>query len=213
MPKQIKVFKENTTDKTINNFLKKTNGKIVNYSPIIVEWELIDEIIVPSITCKGVSVETTFSADNTKYDESMNSITVRYNSVLFFGDKIVFLNNLSEVLEIHYERDNLNRTYYIVYGYNGTTRLMVDYIDYERYYDGSLLGYLEQKQIYPVDSFVGYNRRTQMLEVIGKGTIQSNNNIAESNIKSAHIIAGGLHNIANTNKRVHNGKMQRKIVR
>jgi hypothetical protein len=82
MPKQVKIFKENTTEKTINNFLKKTNGSIVNYSPIIVEWELVDEIILPSITCKGVSVETTFSADNNRYDTPMDSITVRYLSLI-----------------------------------------------------------------------------------------------------------------------------------
>jgi hypothetical protein len=210
--KQIKIFKENSSEKTINNFLKKTNGNIVNYSPIIVEWELIDEIILPSVTCKGVSVQTIFSADNNRYDESMDSITVRYNSVLFFGDKVVFLNNLSEVLEIYYERDNLDRRYYAVYKSNGDIRLIVDKIDYNPYC-GELLDYLEENQIYPVENFIGYNRRTQMLEMIGKETVKSNNNIAESNVKSAYIIGGALNHIANASKSVHNAKMGRKLVR
>jgi|TARA_R110000782_G_scaffold144871_1_gene237668 hypothetical protein len=210
--KQIKIFKENVTEKTINSFLKKTNGDIVNYNPIIIEWEIIDEIILPSITCKGVSTETTFSADNMGYDTPMDSITVRYNSVLFFGDKIVFLNNLTEVLEIYPAKDNLNRTYYVVYNYNNEIRLIVDRIDYEPYYEGNLLSYLEGTQIYPVENFIGYNRRTQALERIGNGVVESNNKISESNIESANIMAGALNNIANTNKQIHNGKMHSKII-
>lgn len=94
--KKIKIFKE-LNEKSINSFIEKTNGVIVNYNPIVVEYFDGEVMSNPSVSMSGFPVEIEIYRTNSDIDFNK---TITFNRFLVFGNKVVFLNDLKEVSSI-----------------------------------------------------------------------------------------------------------------
>lgn len=205
---QIKTFKSGVSEKLVNKFLVKHGGKIVSYSPIIVEYDVIDEVELPSITLSGLPSTIEMRRENcdTEY-----SVDINFNKVLFFGNKVVFISGLKEVAEFEFNRGLLKNQE----GFNYISNIYVCNEDYDKSYittDTSpqrLLSSLQEIGLSIVDTHIAYDKRTKFfkdisisIDKLADCTIKGLDNLSKATITSSYINS-------DMNRRIHNSGNKR----
>lgn len=213
--KQIKVFKT-INQSNINKFLKETNGAIVSYNPIIIEYELNDKKVLPTVTHKGYGFLIEVKSDISLYDWGAKLETMKpvyCNEVLFFSEKIVFLSDGIERFSIE-TKETWRGAVHEAYLKDSNKPIYVDIILInERPISlGSIPEFLNEINVPAVENHIAYNERTKLYEYVGKlksKAIVKNGELIKEGLND---IAGGIRSISNMNKRIHNAKMNRKKI-
>ncbi len=108
MTTQIKTFKEGTLDNTINEFLQEHGGVIKNYSPVVIEYELKEEIPLFEYTLNKL----TFGSKYIGYSNFVGGLNVYYwsreycnrysaieaNQIIMSNENIIFTNEYDNLI-------------------------------------------------------------------------------------------------------------------
>lgn len=192
MIKQIKIFEEYNQRK-INAFLKKNGGNIVNYNPIVIEYDLIEDtsyIKIPNVTYSGVGVLLKAYPNFHCYDndgEGMHYIETMINEVLFFANEIVFLADTEPIMKWFTKNDVLYDS-----KYDEIFHADIIEINGKSVNSKNLTDILIANNIAPKEYHIGYNTRTQFFNRLGKAV----ENVAISINNHGNKVEHGLNNIA-----------------
>lgn len=202
---QIKIFKNNTSDKTVNKFLLKNGGKIVDYNPIIVEYEIDDNIELPSVTLSGIPSTIQMSRENC---DTSYMVEINFNRVLFFGSKILFLSGLNEVAKFDFNRKLLiNKD-----GLNLISNIYISDSDYAKPFISTdtspfrLVNSLQELGLSISDSHIAYDKRNNIFKDISLNINKLGNDInyGLNNVANATVQASYIN--SEMNRKLHNSK-------